>query len=100
MMRIPILLSALLALNTLAQPSPERGALRFDSQPAAQFRFTGPIGQRVHASTAKRNAVNNQSTCFQLQTHRATCGKIGSGYVHGKAVRKERSQERAAEQEQ
>ena len=50
MMRIPILLSALLALNTLAQPGPERGALRFDSQPAAQFRFTGPIGQRVHAN--------------------------------------------------
>ena len=34
----------------LAQPSPEAGVVQFSSLPHGQFRFTGPVGERVEAN--------------------------------------------------
>src|SRR6266850_2081922 len=39
-----------LATSALAQPAPDHGALKFHSVPGAQFRFTGPIGERIEAN--------------------------------------------------
>lgn len=49
-MRILQTFVALLALDSLAQPTPERGKSEFESLPRAHFKFTGPVGERVDAN--------------------------------------------------
>ena len=41
---------AVVSLNLLAQPIPERGKLEFNSLPHAHFKFAGPVGERVEAN--------------------------------------------------
>jgi len=49
-MRILTLAFLTSATCALAQPSPEAGAVQFNSLPHARFRFTGPVGERVEAN--------------------------------------------------
>src|SRR6516164_7684452 len=44
------LLSLVLALGTMSQPVPERGALALEPIPGAHFKFTGPVGDRIAAN--------------------------------------------------
>ena len=49
-MRILILAFSTLAMCALAQPPPEAGVVQLNSLPHGQFRFTGPVGERVEAN--------------------------------------------------
>ena len=49
-MRILILAFWSVAICALAQPVPEAGVVQFNSLPHGQFRFSGPVGERVEAN--------------------------------------------------
>ena len=49
-MRILTLAFFTLAICAVAQPSPEAGVVQLNSLPHGQFRFTGPVGERVEAN--------------------------------------------------
>jgi uncharacterized protein len=49
-MRVLTIVSCSLAMCALGLPVPEAGVVQLDSLPHGQFRFTGPVGERVEAN--------------------------------------------------
>ena len=49
-MKFFVLACLAFATSALAQPVPDRGALKFHSVPGARFRFTGAVGERIEAN--------------------------------------------------